>query len=64
MITGSVDGRAKVWYKGADLQFRDKARSILKGDPGRSVMSVAISPSGQTVAIGGADGTIQLWQRM
>ena len=64
VITGSVDGRAKVWYKGADLQFRDKARSILKGDPGRSVMSVAISPSGQTVAIGGADGTIQLWQRM
>jgi WD40 repeat protein len=28
------------------------------------VMSVAIAPSGQLVAIGGADGTIQLWQRM
>jgi WD40 repeat protein len=63
-ITGSVDGKAKVWYKGADLQFRDKARSILKGDPGRSVMSVAISPCGKLVAIGGADGTIQLWERM
>ncbi len=63
-ITGSVDGKAKVWYKDKDSQFRDKARSILKGDPGRSVMSVAIDPSGKMVAIGGADGTIQLWQRM
>ncbi len=63
-ITGSVDGKAKVWYKGADLQFRDRARSILKGDPGRSVMSVAIAPCGKLVAIGGADGTIQLWERM
>jgi WD40 repeat protein len=64
LITGSVDGKAKVWYRGEDLSFRDKARSILKGDPGRSVMSVAISPDGQSVAVGGADGTIQLWQRM
>jgi WD40 repeat protein len=64
LITGSVDGKAKVWYRGADLQFRDKARSILKGDPGRSVMSVAIDPAGQLIAIGSADGTIQLWQRM
>jgi WD40 repeat protein len=64
LITGSVDGKAKVWYRGEDLSFRDKARSILKGDPGRSVMSVAIDPDGRTIAIGGADGTIQLWQRM
>jgi WD40 repeat protein len=64
VITGSVDGKAKIWYKGENLQFRDKARSILKGDPGRSVMSVAIDYSGKMVAIGGADGTIQLWQRM
>jgi WD40 repeat protein len=64
IITGSVDGKAKVWYKGADGRFHDKARSILKGDPGRSVMSVAIAPSGQLVAIGGADGMIQLWHRM
>lgn len=64
LITGSVDGKAKVWYRGEDLSFRDKARSILKGDPGRSVMSVAIAPDGQQIAIGGADGTIQLWQRM
>jgi WD40 repeat protein len=64
LITGSVDGKAKVWYRGEDLQFRDKARSILKGDPGRSVMSVAISPQSQLIAIGGADGTIQLWERM
>jgi WD40 repeat protein len=63
-ITGSVDGKAKVWYKGADFLFRDKARSILKGDPGRSVMSVAIAPCGKLVAIGGADGTIQLWEQM
>ncbi len=63
LITGSVDGKAKVWYRGEDYQFRDKARSILKGDPGRSVMSVAISQQNQTIAIGGADGTIQLWQR-
>jgi WD40 repeat protein len=64
LITGSVDGKAKVWYRGEDLRFRDKARSILKGDPGRSVMSVAISPKSQLIAIGGADGTIQLWQRL
>ena len=64
LITGSVDGKAKVWYRGEDLCFRDKARSILKGDPGRSVMSVAISPDSQSIAIGGADGTIQLWQRI
>jgi WD40 repeat protein len=63
IITGSVDGKAKIWYKGGDARFHDKARSILKGDPGRSVMSVAIAPGGQLVAIGGADGTIQLWQR-
>ncbi len=64
LITGSVDGKAKVWYRGEDLQFRDKARSILKGDPGRSVMSVAIAPQSQSIAIGGADGSIQLWKRM
>ncbi len=64
LISGSVDGKAKVWYRGEDLSFRDKARSILKGDPGRSVMSVAISPNGQSIAVGGADGTIQIWQRM
>ncbi len=63
LITGSVDGKAKVWYKDEDLNFRDKARSILKGDPGRSVMSVAIDPTGHTIAVGGADGTIQLWQK-
>jgi WD40 repeat protein len=64
LITGSVDGKAKVWYRGVDLKFHDKARSILKGDPGRSVMSVAIAPGGQPIAIGGADGTIQLWHRV
>lgn len=64
LITGSVDGKAKVWYRGEDLSFRDKARSILKGDPGRSVMSVAIAPDGQAIAVGSADGTIQLWQRV
>jgi WD40 repeat protein len=63
LITGSVDGKAKVWYKGEDLSFRDKARSILKGDPGRSVMSVAIDPEGKSIAVGGADGTIQIWRR-
>jgi WD40 repeat protein len=64
LITGSVDGKAKVWYKDEDMNFRDKARSILKGDPGRSVMSVAIDPHGKTIAVGGADGTIQLWEKV
>ncbi len=64
LITGSVDGKAKVWYKGEDLCFRNKARSILKGDPGRSVMSVAIDGDGNLIAVGGADGTIQVWQRV
>ena len=64
LITGSVDGKAKVWYKGEDLCFRTKARSILKGDPGRSVMSVAIDGDGGLIAVGGADGTIQVWQRV
>jgi WD40 repeat protein len=64
LITGSVDGKAKVWYKADDFKFRDKARSILKGDPGRSVMSVAIDPAGQLIAVGGANGTIQLWRKV
>ncbi len=64
LITGSVDGKAKVWYKDEDMNFRDKARSILKGDPGRSVMSVAIDPHGKIIAVGGADGTIQLWEKL
>ncbi len=64
LITGSVDGKAKVWYKADDSKFRDKARSILKGDPGRSVMSVAIDPAGQLIAVGGANGTIQLWKKV
>jgi WD40 repeat protein len=64
LTTGSVDGKAKVWYRDEDLRFRDKARSILKGDLGRSVMSAAISPDGRSIAIGGADGTIQLWERV
>jgi WD40 repeat protein len=64
LITGSVDGKAKVWYKADDCMFRDKARSILKGDPGRSVMSVAIDPAGQLIAVGGANGTIQLWRKV
>jgi WD40 repeat protein len=64
LITGSVDGKAKVWYRRKDLSFHGKARSILKGDPGRSVMSAAIDPEGRSIAIGGADGTIQVWQRI
>lgn len=64
LITGSVDGKAKVWYKADDLNFRDKAKSILKGDPGRSVMSVSIDPDGQLIAVGGANGTIQLWRKV
>jgi WD40 repeat protein len=64
LITGSVDGKAKVWYKADDLSFRDKAKSILKGDPGRSVMSVAIDPDGRLIAVGGANGTIQLWRQV
>jgi WD40 repeat protein len=64
LITGSVDGKAKVWYKADDCKFREKARSILKGDPGRSVMSVAIDPAGELIAVGGANGTIQLWRKV
>jgi WD40 repeat protein len=64
LITGSVDGKAKVWYKGEDSSFHNKARSILKGDPGRSVMSVAIDGNGSLIAVGGADGTIQIWRRV
>jgi WD40 repeat protein len=63
LVTGSVDGKTKVWYRGEDFSFRDKARSILKGEPGRSVMSVAIDRQGKSIAVGGADGTIQIWQR-
>jgi WD40 repeat protein len=62
LITGSVDGKAKVWYKGEGISFRDRSRSVLKGDPGRSVMSIAIAPDSQQVAVGGADGTIQIWR--
>jgi WD40 repeat protein len=64
LTTGSVDGKAKVWYHDENLHFHDKARSILKGDLGRSVMSVAIAPDSRSIAIGGADGTIQLWERV
>jgi WD40 repeat protein len=63
IITGSVDGKTKIWHCTNGGQFRDKPRHILRGEAGRAVMSVAVSHNGNQIAIGGADGTIQLWTK-
>jgi WD40 repeat protein len=63
LITGSVDGKARIWSQDVGFNLlREKPRKTLRGEPGRSVMSAAISPDGKSIAIGGADGTIELWQ--
>jgi WD40 repeat protein len=61
LVTGSVDGKARIWAKETGKNFREKPRKTLRGEPGRSVMSTAISADGKSIAIGGADGSIELW---
>jgi hypothetical protein len=63
LITGSVDGKARIWSQDVGFNLlREKPRKTLRGEPGRSVMSAAVSADGKSIAIGGADGTIELWQ--
>jgi WD40 repeat protein len=62
VITGSVDGKARIWSRDQVHHLRDKPRKTLRGEPGRSVMSVAVSSNGKLIAIGGADGSIELWR--
>jgi hypothetical protein len=63
LITGSVDGKARIWSQDVGFNLlREKPRKTLCGEPGRSVMSAAVSADGKSIAIGGADGTIELWQ--
>jgi WD40 repeat protein len=62
LVTGSVDGKARIWAKETGKNFREKPRKTLRGEPGRSVMSTAISADGRSIAIGGADGSIELWR--
>jgi WD40 repeat protein len=62
LVTGSVDGKARIWAKETGKNFREKPRKTLRGEPGRSVMSTAISADGKSIAIGGADGSIELWR--
>jgi WD40 repeat protein len=63
LITGSVDGKARIWSQDSGFNLlREKPRKTLRGEPGRSVMSAAVSADGKLIAIGGADGTIELWQ--
>jgi WD40 repeat protein len=62
VITGSVDGKARIWSRDQTHHLRDKPRKTLRGEPGRSVMSAAVSGNGKLIAIGGADGSIELWQ--
>lgn len=61
LVTGSVDGKARIWAKETGKNFREKPRKTLRGEPGRSVMSTAISSDGRSIAIGGADGSIEIW---
>jgi WD40 repeat protein len=62
LITGSVDGKARIWSQDSGFNLlREKPRKTLRGEPGRSVMSAAVSADGKLIAIGGADGTIELW---
>jgi WD40 repeat protein len=62
VVTGSVDGKARIWSRDRAHHLRDKPRKTLRGEPGRSVMSAAVSADGKSIAIGGADGSIELWQ--
>jgi WD40 repeat protein len=62
VITGSVDGKARIWSRDQAHHLRDKPRKTLRGEPGRSVMSAAVSGDGKLIAIGGADGSIELWK--
>jgi WD40 repeat protein len=62
VITGSVDGKARIWSRDLAHHLRDKPRKTLRGEPGRSVMSAAVSANGKLIAIGGADGSIELWK--
>ncbi len=62
LVTGSVDGKARIWAKETGKNFREKPRKTLRGEPGRSVMSTAISSDGRSIAIGGADGSIEIWR--
>jgi WD40 repeat protein len=62
VITGSVDGKARIWSRDNAHHLRDKPRKTLRGEPGRSVMSAAVSANGKWIAIGGADGSIELWK--
>jgi WD40 repeat protein len=62
VITGSVDGKARIWSRDQAHHLRDKPRKTLRGEPGRSVMSAAVSTNGNLIAIGGADGSIELWK--
>ena len=57
IVSAGGDGEAKFWTMGSDEAFG----MLPKGTPESELLSVAFSPSGKYVAVGGADGVVRIF---